>query len=472
MKCNEVLRRIPSVEQLLCKVREDPRFFGLSHPVVTALLRQSTQKIRHDLATQSQEKAAPTTEEELNRQIIDAAAAEKAVLMQPNLRKVINATGIVLHTNLGRAPLSMRAQAQVLEVMGGYSTLEYDLNRGERGDRYAHVVRRLEELTGAEASLVVNNNAAAVVLTLAGIARGREVLVSRGELVEIGGSFRIPDIIRQSGAELVEVGTTNKTHLSDYADAISANTAAILKVHTSNFKIVGFTSSPTSESLCALAKGKNLVSINDVGSGTLLPYEREGFREPSVQECVTAGFDLVTFSGDKLLGAGQAGIIVGKKVHVDRLRKEPLLRAFRIDKLSLAALEGTLIDYVTGGADSLIPVRAMLNASEKALKEAADELASKLIKVVPAGWRIDVVKTAELAGGGALPVVELPGFGVRIVAGVMSATRLERKLRTSSVPIIGLLREEAVILDMRCMRPGDDGIIEEEILQIAAGNRE
>ena len=456
MSKKELLRQIPAIEQLLGAVGHDPRFAGLSHGVKVELLRRATDSARKELLADRGAGGEAMTPEYLQEKIVTEAAGECGRMLQPSLRKVVNATGVVLHTNLGRAPLSERALRAIQAVAEGYSTLEYDLVSGSRGERYSHVAQRLEKLTGAEAALVVNNNAAAVLLAVAGLARGREVIVSRGELVEIGGSFRIPDVIRQSGATLVEVGTTNKTRLGDYAAAITPDTAAILKVHTSNFEIVGFTSQPSFAELCGLCREKGVVAINDVGSGTLLPLSLGGHCEPTVQECIAAGFDLVTFSGDKLLGSGQAGIIAGRRTYIDKIKQEPLLRAVRIDKLSLAALEGTLTDYMTGRAAELIPGWGMLNAAADELHSKAQALLSRLSPLLPAGWRAAVVPTRSLAGGGSLPAVELAGYGVELVPDGMTAARLERRLRENPVPIVALIREEAVILDVRCLRPGDD----------------
>lgn len=459
MSDNQIFRQIPAIEQMLSIIKKDFRFSELNHEATVALLRHATDKIRQELANGLIKDEGEAVAGKLSHRIIELAAQESELLLEPRLRKVVNGTGVVLHTNLGRAPLSERARSEVLSVMKGYSSLEYDLEAGGRGERYSHVSTRLQELTGAEEAIVVNNNAAAVLLVLSGVARGREVLVSRGELVEIGGSFRIPDVIRQSGAILVEVGTTNKTHLEDFSAAITPNTAAILKVHTSNFEIIGFTSQPSFGELCGLAREKGLISINDVGSGTLLPLTLAEHREPTVPECISAGFDLVTFSGDKLLGAGQAGIIVGKKQYIDKLKQEPLLRAIRIDKLSLAALEGTLIDYLTGQPELLIPSWIMLNMNEVDLEKKAVTLARQLAPIEAAGWGVKVVPTRSLSGGGSLPGVELNGFGVEILPGDMSAAKMERLLRANKIPIVGLLRGNALIIDARCLLPGDDQII-------------
>lgn len=463
---NRILRQIPSIEQMAIMVRTNPGTETLSHDVVISLLRAVVADFRNSVE-KNVITPTPTTEDEIESWILNRFATKKKALLEQSLKKTINATGVVLHTNLGRAPLSDRAKAQVTAVMDGYSTLEYDLESGRRGDRYGHVEKRLTELTGAEAALVVNNNAAAILLVLAGIARGKEVIVSRGELVEIGGSFRIPDVIRQSGATLVEVGTTNKTHIEDYASAITPTTAAILKVHTSNFAMIGFTSHPDMKDICRLANQQKLVSINDVGSGTLLPVRIQGTAEPTVQECLGAGFDLVTFSGDKLLGAGQAGLIAGKKNYVELLKKEPMLRALRIDKLSLAALEGTLIDYSSGKGDLLIPARNMLQMSADLLLTRAEKLAESLSPIAAQGWIVRIVKTNSLAGGGSLPGVEISGYGVEIVPCKKSVSYVAEKLRICETPVICLVRIEALIFDVRCLLPGDEELLCEALLNIA-----
>ena len=455
MKKNEIMRTIPSIEQMVIKVAAMPEFAALSHAVLVKVLRNATQFVRAEVGNGGSEKVT-IDGEGLRNLILSYAIMERDRLLKPNLRQIINATGIVLHTNLGRAPLSEQAKRNVAVVMEGYCSLEYSLEEGKRGDRQQHVSRRLAELTGAEDALVVNNNAAAIMLVLAGLARGKEVIVSRGELVEIGGSFRIPEVLEQSGAILVEVGTTNKTHLSDYARAITPNTAAILKVHTSNYRIVGFVSEPETAELCMLAHNQGVLAINDLGSGTLNPLNRNGYREPSVVECVNAGFDLVTFSGDKLLGGGQAGIIAGRGALVSKLKKEPLTRAFRIDKLSLAALEGTLIDYASGKETLTVPVLSMLEMSHEELKSRAEKLSEMMRPLEEYGWRLKVVETKSLAGGGALPGVELDGFGVEVIPKGLSASQAEARLREGSIPVICMVRDAALVFDVRCLLAGED----------------
>ena len=468
MKTNEILRRIPAVEILVMQVKNQSRTNWLDHENTVKALRTAVSGFRQ-LAKRG-EMELMIEQEQVLEWIMQRYWKIAEQVVEKSLKKVVNATGVVLHTNLGRAPLCSRARQQVITVMEGYSNLEYNLESGGRGERYSHVEQRLIDLTGAEAALVVNNNAAAVMLALGGVARGREVIVSRGELVEIGGAFRIPDVIRQSGAVLVEVGATNKTHIQDYEKAISPSTAAILKVHTSNFAVVGFTGQPAMAELCQLAHENNLVAINDVGSGTLQPIEVQGSSEPTVQECIAAGFDLVTFSGDKLLGAGQAGLLAGRKRFIEALKKEPLLRALRIDKLSLAALEGTLTEYATGSANETIPSWSMLYASAQYLLDKAERTASSLHQLNAFNWRVGVVKTRSLAGGGSLPGVELAGYGVEVETIGQSASLVAKQLRAGQIPIVCLVRDNALIFDVRCLLPGDDDVLAERLLQIAAGN--
>ena len=335
--------------------------------------------------------------------------------------------------------------------MSGYSNLEYNIQTGERGSRYDHVVNKLCALTGAEDAIVVNNNAAAILLVLSVLAKEGEVLVSRGQLVEIGGSFRVPDVLKQSGAVLVEVGTTNKTHLADYEQAINNRTMSILKVHTSNYRIVGFTAQPSDKELVELAKRYQLPVIYDLGSGTLSGIATDNWYEPTINECLLNGIDVVTFSGDKLLGAGQAGIIAGKKKYIQMLKKHPLLRAIRIDKLSLAALEGTLIDYLGGNIYENIPTVHMLHRQPAELKEQADKLASMLQSLIPYGWEIEVVSLISQAGGGTLPDVKFLSYGVSLRKKQLSTEKLEKKLRNYSTPIIVRIQADKILIDVRCL---------------------
>lgn len=382
----------------------------------------------------------------------------------PSLRPVINATGVVLHTNLGRAPLAEAVAAEVAAVAAGYSTLEYDAEHGARGSRHVHVEHELTAITGAEAAMAVNNNAAAVFLALHELARGREVVVSRGQLVEIGGSFRIPDVMAASGARLVEVGTTNKTRLADYRQAFGPETALFLKVHTSNFRLSGFVESTEAEELAALGRELSVPVMEDLGSGVLYPLTLDGFVEPSVGEVLKAGVDLVTFSGDKLLGGPQAGIIAGRKDLVDRLKRNPLARALRVDKMTLAALELTLRLYREGQQES-IPLWAMLNASPEELKRRASALLRRLRRRVgaPDGVRMTVRAARAPVGGGSLPGVEMPTAAIRIEGPAVTAQRLEAALRRQSPPVVGRVEEGAVLLDVRTVLPRDEAPLIEAV---------
>ncbi len=462
MKTNWLtMREIPAIERLLGVALNQPDLGSFSRELIVdklrAVVNEARDKIRQD---QLIDISADS--------LVDSVKNELTALGSCSLCKVVNATGVVLHTNLGRAPLGKRAIGMVNEMMSGYSTLEYSVATGERGSRYAHVVDKLCALTGAEDAIIVNNNAAAVLLVLSVLAKDREVIVSRGQLVEIGGSFRIPDVLKQSGAHLVEVGTTNKTHLADFQQAITEQTAVILKVHTSNYRIVGFTSQPEDKALVALAHQNGVPLVEDLGSGTFRNIKVNGWQEPTVSECLAAGIDIVTFSGDKLLGAGQAGIIAGKKQYIERMKKHPLLRALRIDKLSLAALAGTLIDYLLGrGLD--IPVQRMLNRPADELREQANELADLLQPLAAYAWRIEVVPLLSQAGGGTLPEVEFESFGVSIVTPKHSAAFVEKALRTHCIPIIVRIQAARVLLDVRCLAAEDMAIIETACTRVAKG---
>lgn len=443
----EKLRLLPAIEKLIQTAKQQPEFHDMDRELIAQMLRRTVQKIREQVKQGLVVDVSPPA-------IIEQAGREYESMLLPRLRRVINATGVILHTNLGRAPLSDRAQRHVADVMSGYSTLEYNLASGERGSRYEHVAELLRQLTGAEDILVVNNNAAAVMLAVSALAHGREVIVSRGELVEIGGSFRIPDVIRQSSAKLVEVGTTNKTRLADYRNAITAETAALLKVHTSNYRIVGFCSQPEPGEISALGMETGLPVIEDLGSGTLLPVTVADWHEPSVAERIAAGFSVVTFSGDKLFGAGQAGIIAGRKTYIEKMKHHPLLRALRIDKLSLASLEGTLMDYAYGKPERDIPVYSMLKVAEGELKERAEKLAGRIANQA-GGCAVTVVQTRSPAGGGSLPAVELPGYGVAVEFSALSAAGAEKRLRQRVIPIICRVQDSKILFDVRCLNEAD-----------------
>jgi L-seryl-tRNA(Ser) seleniumtransferase len=385
--------------------------------------------------------------------LVAGAQRRARALAAPSLRPVVNATGVIIQTNLGRAPLSAAALRAMAEVGAGYSNLEYDLETGERGSRATHLVGLLCRLTGAEAALAVNNNAAAIVLALSALAAGREVIISRGQAVEIGGGFRIPDVLRQSNAALVEVGTTNRTYARDYAAAITERTALLMRVHTSNFKLTGFVHETPLAELAALARERGLATLDDLGSGTLLPTAPYGLApEPTVQESIAAGADLVTFSGDKLLGGPQAGLIIGRAELVAQLRRHPLARALRVDKTTLAGLEATLLAYLHGRAAEEIPIWRMIAATPEALRARAERLVAAIggdagRAASGAGWSASVVSCESAVGGGSLPGETLPSSAVAIDGARPDA--LASALRRSVPPVIGRIAEQRLLLDVR-----------------------
>jgi L-seryl-tRNA(Ser) seleniumtransferase len=367
---------------------------------------------------------------------------------------VINATGVVLHTNLGRALLSPLAQERLREVAASYSNLEMDVARKERGSRYSHVDGLLRRLSGAEAALVVNNCASAVLLALESLARGKEVVVSRGELIEIGGEFRIPDILRRSGATLREVGTTNRTHLKDYAGAIGPDTGVLLKVHTSNYRVVGFTAAVSSRELAELGRARGIPVMEDLGSGCFVDLTRHGFPyEPTVPEVVASGVDLVSFSGDKLLGGPQAGIVVGRAELVERLARNPLNRALRIDKFTIAALEATLYAYEAGTALTTIPTLRMLTEPLPTIRQRARRVVGRLGADAARALGARVAESTSQVGGGALPTVELPTAVVAIGTPARPAEALDQALRTGRPPVLGRVLDDRLLLDCRTVLP-------------------
>ena len=374
---------------------------------------------------------------------------------QPSLRPVINAGGVIIHTNLGRAPLSAAALAAVQAVAGGYSNLEYDLEAGGRGSRHDHARRLLCELSGAEDALIVNNNAAAVYLVLAALCQGREVLISRGQLVEIGGGFRIPDVLRQSGAHLVEVGTTNRTHLADFAQALGKDAAAIMRVHSSNFRQIGFVTSPLPAHLAELAHANDLLLIDDLGSGTLLDTTAYGLAaEPTIQESVQAGADLITFSGDKLLGGPQAGIVLGRAPLVARLRSHPMARALRVDKMTLAALEATLHSYRRGRAATDLPIWQMIAAAPEHLHRRAEgwQAALQAQAIACAVWRGE-----SAVGGGSLPGETLPTSLLAIPSG--DADAAAARLRRAAPAVVCRIQQDHLLFDPRTVLPAQDAAL-------------
>ncbi len=454
---NAILRALPSMDSLLAKGWVRPFEDELGRNAVKIIASEIMDELRREIiAGQRVEVEENAVEEEIRRCL--------EVRVKMKLKPLVNATGVVVHTNLGRSPLAREAVEAVASVARSYSNLEYDLSRGSRGHRGDHAEWLLEQITGAESALIVNNNAGAVLLTLSTLAEGREVIVSRGELVEIGGSFRIPEILGLSGAKLVEVGTTNRTHPKDYQSAITDQTALILKVHPSNYRIVGFTSSVPRNALTDLAHKNGLYLVEDLGSGVLEDLTESGLPgEPTVSECVRDGVDLVTFSGDKLLGGPQAGCIVGRRDLIDRMRSYPLLRALRIDKMTLAALEATLSLHMRGSWSS-IPALAMVTASAEDLLSRSEALAEKLKNALPS-WRVFVKKVCDVVGGGAFPEHPLEGYAVAVVSPHMSEDELCSFLRGFNPPVICNVSEKALLFHVRTLLPGDEDHIERALVE-------
>lgn len=453
----KLLRQLPGVDSLLAKAGESPAGKQLPKSILVKAVRETVDAQRRQiLSTTDGEDPARTSE----TQLLEQALAHAALLQEYNLKRVINATGIVIHTNLGRSCLAPEAIEHVVVAAGRYSNLEFDLAAGKRGSRYAIVEALICELTGAEAAVVVNNNAGAVLLSLDTLAHGREVVISRGELVEIGGSFRIPDVMAKSGAHLKEVGTTNRTHPRDYEQAIGSETGLLLKVHTSNYAIQGFTSEVSLEELVALGTKFNLPVMEDLGSGSLLPLTNPGLAtEPTVQNSIKAGADLITFSGDKLLGGPQAGFIVGKKPVIDRVKLNPLTRALRIDKLTLAAMEATLQLYRDKATALQIPTLRMLDMTKSEAEASADTLKRLLVALDQSRLSIELLDMASRAGGGSLPLIELPSCCVGIRIEDVSANFIERTLRNGRPPIIGRIENDMFIMDPRTLQEDEFEII-------------
>ncbi len=443
----ELYRELPSVEQLLSDERVRSLAARHGREALVEIARGVLDDCRARIAREGRAAGVDYV----------GAVIARAGALEPTLAPVINATGVLLHTNLGRAPLSRASLEAVAEVGRGYSTLEFDLESGGRGSRAEHLRGLLRRLTGAEDGLAVNNNAAAVLLALAALAAGREVVISRGELVEIGGGFRIPDVLRQSGARLVEVGTTNRTYVADYAEAITAETAAILRVHASNFRLSGFTEQPALPALAALARERGLLLIDDLGSGSLVDTGRFGLApEPTVPRSVAAGADVVLFSGDKLLGGPQAGIAVGRSEPIARLRRHPLARALRIDKLSLAGLAATLAHYARGEAESAVPLWRLLARPVEELEARARRWA------LAAGEGATVIGGRSMIGGGSLPEESVATVLLALEpAGTErgAADELARRLRSGSPPVIARIEDGRVLLDPRTVEPEDDDAV-------------
>ncbi|AME10030.1 MULTISPECIES: L-seryl-tRNA(Sec) selenium transferase [Gemella] len=456
---NKLLSKIPAINKILLLDRIKELINSYSEVAVKSAIKSYIENIKNKI---------------LNEELYEVPSLEKIVDEvkkivekedENSLRRVINATGTILHTNLGRSLLSQKIKENIESIAFNYSNLEFDIDNKKRGSRYVHLIDIIKKITGAEDVLVVNNNAAAVLLTLNTLVKDKEIVVSRGELVEIGGAFRIPEIIKLSGGIPIEVGTTNKTHLKDYENSINENTGALLKVHTSNYKILGFTKEVSNEEIAYLARENELVSINDLGSGQLVDFSKYGLPyEPTVKEVLDSGIDIVTFSGDKLLGGPQAGIIVGKKEYIDKMKKNQLTRALRVDKMTLAALEATLKLYLDEKvALEHIPTLHMISLSKERLFGKADVLKTKLSDL---DFMITIEEDKAEVGGGSYPASSLESVVVKLEHKNLSSTEIERRLLEVEIPIITRIKDNSIILDMRTLRTREFDLVKNSLEKI------
>lgn len=511
MNKNELYRSIPKVDVLIEREEIQGLIQVYGREIVLDAIRIKTEELRFFIGNEMSEECVATDKENKNETYkIKEAEVEKRIahlcasirgqveqIHEPNMRRVINGTGTILHTNLGRAVIGKAHMEQVGRIATGYSNLEYNLEEGKRGERYSHFEELLCKVTGGEAAMAVNNNAAAVMLILNALGKGQEVVVSRGELVEIGGKFRIPDVMEISGAKLKEIGTTNKTHLRDYEEAISENTGVLLKVHTSNYRILGFTTSVSMEELVPLGNKYDIPVVEDLGSGVLVDISKYGLAyEPTVQDALRNGADVVCFSGDKLLGGPQAGIVVGKKKYIDKMKQSQLTRALRIDKFTAAALEAVLQEYlseekavkhipvlrmmtktldeVTRDAQDLM--KMLLNDGNHKIKEESEDVKARLEKDIEEGieegiqeelqWYIRLGSCESQIGGGSLPLERIPSMGIVLKHGNLSTARVEIKLRALEVPIICRIINDEILLDVRTIDKDDFALLVTQLLSI------
>ena len=464
MDTQERLRQLPKVDELLR--RPDVERLLEEHPrtLVLEALRESIGVSRARLLSSDDAEYDEAA-------LLSDARTRLSLKARRSLHALVNATGIVVHTNLGRSILSKQATAAVAGIASHYSTLEYDVGTGERGSRHVHCEELLCRLTGAEAAMAVNNNAAAVMLALAALARGKEAVVSRGQLVEIGGSFRIPDIMRESGAKMVEVGTTNKTHLADYEEAVTDQTGVLLKVHSSNFRVVGFTEEVGLDELVSLGRRRGVPVFEDQGSGVLVDLRQWGLPyEPTVGESIEAGADLVSCSGDKLLGGPQAGILVGRADIIRRLKQHPMARAVRLDKMTLVALEVTLRTYLDPGAAlAEIPTLRMITMPAESVAARAEALAAALRDACGETVVVDTAPDISRAGGGSLPLADIPTTVVRVSSPSISAVDIERRLRLGEPGIIARIKEDRLLLDPRTVLESEERVIVERVAAVLSG---
>lgn len=448
---NALLRKIPKVDVVLASAGWKALAAACPESIAKDALREYLDSLRLAIKEGRATVVPPIKE------IVKDVGVSAAALMEPGLKRVINATGVIIHTNLGRSLLAKRAVDAIVKVATGYSNLEYDIEKGARGSRYVHCASILKRLTGAEEAFVVNNNAGAVFLILNTLAEGKEVIIARGELIEIGGSFRIPDVMKKSGAVLKEVGTTNRTYIEDFERAIGENTGLIMKAHTSNYRIRGFTHEASSEELVQLGKKYNIPTYFDTGSGLFYNFEGlETLDEPLIRDELKKGFDVISFSGDKLLGAPQAGIVIGERGCLEAMKKNPMTRALRPDKFTLAGLEATLLLCLDArSAAAGIPTIRMILEDKDALAKRARRLASQLKKSCP-GETVSVVDIYSEVGGGSFPDMVIPSVGLALRPGTMTIDGLEKRLRHLPVPVVARIEKEALILDMRTILAQDE----------------
>jgi L-seryl-tRNA(Ser) seleniumtransferase len=479
---NELLRLMPSIERLLASPAATRLAGDLSRDRVRDLLRDVTDEVRREIlggegshaetgngdSGSRLPAAGPVTPDSLAAEVERRLEVRAAGLLRPSLRRVVNATGVILHTNLGRAPLAPAAVEAVSEVAAHYSNLEYDLAGGTRGKRESHCQQLLARLAGSESAIVANNNAAAVLLALNTLAEGGEVIVSRGELIEIGGSFRIPEVMEKSGARLREVGTTNRTRIDDYERAINENTRLIMRVHPSNYRIIGFTEKPSAHEIAGLAHRHRIPSFEDLGSGCLIDLTPYGVKdEPVVARSIEAGMSVVSFSGDKMLGGPQAGIIAGSRDLIDRVRKNPLMRALRVDKMTYAALEATLRLYERGMAQQGVPALRAMSAPYDEVAGRAAQFLERLARATGGRLKASIEDGDSVIGGGSAPEVRLPTALVALEGGEMSAAFIEERLRAHSVPVIARAERGRVLIDLRTVGADEEPIILDALAALA-----
>jgi L-seryl-tRNA(Ser) seleniumtransferase len=458
---SDLYRNIPKMDKILEKDEVQFRINKYGRDFVLEVIREHLDTIRENITKNI---ISRIDEEEIINTILYKIDKEN----KSKFKKVVNGTGVIIHTNLGRSIFSEELSKEISENLCSYTNLEYNLDTGERGHRYDHIVDIIKKITGAEDALVVNNNAAAVLLTLKTLASGKDVIVSRGELVEIGGSFRIPEVIKESGCNLIEVGTTNKTHLKDYRNAVNENTGAIIKIHTSNYKIVGFTQDVDTNELKTISNERNIPLIEDLGSGMIIDLYDYGLnKEPTVRETLDRGVDVVTFSGDKLLGGPQCGVIAGKSKFIKEIKKSQLLRALRVDKFTIMSLELTLKAYQN--LDTLplkIPTIRMITEEEEDVKIRAEKLSNKLKSLNSYKINTELIRTKSMIGGGAYPLDNLDSWGVKLILKEFSEKDLEEKLRSNEIPIIVRIIEGFVVIDCKALLEKDYDIITSALKRI------